>query len=152
MQVYGIDLSMEKFDVNFIGEKGKKKNKQVKSNICVIGIGSNIEPHENIRRAIELVSEEAQILSLSSFVITKPIGTIKQPDFLNGAVKVCTNLSKTKFKEFLRSVEDDMGRDRSIGPYGPRNIDLDIVVWNGKIIDSDYYQRDFLKKTVDELI
>ena len=124
----------------------------MKTSICVIGIGSNIDPQKNILRAIELVKEEAQVLSLSSFVLTKPIGKIEQPDFLNGAVKVCTNLSKTKFKEFLRSVEDGMGRDRSKGPYGPRNIDLDIVVWNGKIIDPDYYKRDFLKKTVDELI
>jgi 2-amino-4-hydroxy-6-hydroxymethyldihydropteridine diphosphokinase len=45
-----------------------------------------------------------------------------------------------------------MGRDRTIPKFGPRNIDLDIVVWNGTIVDEDYYTRDFLQKSVAELL
>jgi 7,8-dihydro-6-hydroxymethylpterin-pyrophosphokinase len=44
-----------------------------------------------------------------------------------------------------------MGRDRTAPKFGPRNIDLDIVVWNGEIVDNDYYTRDFLQKSVDEI-
>jgi len=44
-----------------------------------------------------------------------------------------------------------MGRDRTVAKFGPRCIDLDIAVWNGEIVDKDYYTRDFLKKSVDEI-
>jgi 7,8-dihydro-6-hydroxymethylpterin-pyrophosphokinase len=45
-----------------------------------------------------------------------------------------------------------MGRDRTGPKFGPRCIDLDIVVWNGEIVDEDYYTRDFLQKSVAELV
>jgi 2-amino-4-hydroxy-6-hydroxymethyldihydropteridine diphosphokinase len=82
---------------------------------------------------------------------TKPIGISTQPDFTNGALKIRTNLNQEDLTKLLKSIEDDMGRDRSVPKFGPRCIDLDIAVWNGEIVDDDYYTRDFLKKSVDEI-
>jgi 2-amino-4-hydroxy-6-hydroxymethyldihydropteridine diphosphokinase len=48
-------------------------------------------------------------------------------------------------------LEDWMGRDRSQKKFGPRNIDLDILIWNDAIVDPDYYTRDFLRKSAAEL-
>jgi len=45
-----------------------------------------------------------------------------------------------------------MGRDRSLPKFGPRTIDLDILIWNKKVVDEDYYKRDFLRKGVEEII
>ena len=45
-----------------------------------------------------------------------------------------------------------MGRNRSHDQHGPRTIDLDIVIWNEDIIDQDFYERNYLKESVLELI
>jgi 2-amino-4-hydroxy-6-hydroxymethyldihydropteridine diphosphokinase len=82
---------------------------------------------------------------------TKPIGIENQPEFTNGAVKIKTSLNQENLTVLLKSIEDQMGRDRTVAKFGPRNIDLDIVVWNGEIVDDDYYTRDFLQNSVREL-
>ena len=121
-------------------------------NICIIGIGSNIGADENIRKMIDLLGLQVEIVSISSFVKTKHIGIDDQPDFTNGAVKVKTELSVTELKSVLVKIEDSLGRDRTASRYGPRTIDLDIIVWNDEIIDPDYFTRDYLKSTVQELL
>ncbi len=74
-----------------------------------------------------------------------------QPDFTNGAVSIITHLDKDQLKKILKRIEDDLGRDRSLPAFGPRTMDLDIVVWNNKIVDDDYHTRDFLRNSVDYL-
>ena len=49
-------------------------------------------------------------------------------------------------------MEKDLGRVASAERFGPRTIDLDIVVWNGKVVDKDFYSRDYLKESVLELL
>ncbi len=120
-------------------------------NECIIGIGSNIEAGKNIPKMLELLGQKVEIVKISSFVQTKPIGITDQSDFTNGVIKIHTKLSEEELKRVLKDIEDKMGRDRSRPKFGPRCIDLDIVVWNGKIIDQDYYSRDFLRKSVDEI-
>jgi 2-amino-4-hydroxy-6-hydroxymethyldihydropteridine diphosphokinase len=118
---------------------------------CIIGIGSNINPEENIAHALNILRAENQVAGVSEFIKTAPIGIPEQPDFLNGAAKILTDKEIKDFKEYLRKVEDRLRRDRSVQKYGPRTIDLDIVMWDGEIIDDDYYKRDFLKRVVDEI-
>jgi len=74
-----------------------------------------------------------------------------QPDFLNGAALIETERSKDEFNFYLKNLEDRLGRDRSLPKFGPRTIDLDIVVWNGEVVDDDYNTRDFLRAAVAEL-
>ena len=119
--------------------------------VCIIGIGSNINPAENIANALKILGGGNEIVKLSGLVQTAPVGIPDQPDFLNGAAKVFTDQEMNDFKGYLKDVEDRLGRDRSVPKYGPRTIDLDIVVWDGEIIDEDYYQREFLKKAVDDI-
>ncbi|WP_372751821.1 2-amino-4-hydroxy-6-hydroxymethyldihydropteridine diphosphokinase [Labilibaculum sp.] len=121
-------------------------------NDCIIGIGSNINPKENIRRVLCLLSKDHVLKKHSSWLNTKPIGITNQDDFVNGAVRLKTQHCREEFTNYLKHIEDRMGRDRSLPKYGPRVIDLDIVVWNGEIVDDDYHSRDFLKKSVDELL
>lgn len=121
-------------------------------NAAIVGIGSNLDAGKNIEQMLEILSTHVQIIKVSTFLITKPIGIINQPDYTNGAVKINTELDRANFELLMKSIEDRMGRDRSAPKFGPRNIDLDLVVWNGEIVDDDYYTRDFLQKTVDEII
>lgn len=124
---------------------------QVKKHECIIGVGSNIDPEENIARALAILRGETEVISVSQFIKTAPVGFIDQPDFLNGAVKLLTAEDKNVFNFYLKSIEDRLNRDRSAPKYGPRVIDLDMVAWDGEIIDPDYYQRDYLRKVVDEV-
>jgi 2-amino-4-hydroxy-6-hydroxymethyldihydropteridine diphosphokinase len=121
-------------------------------NTVIISIGSNIDADTNIPAMLEILGSETHITGLSDMVKTSPIGIKDQPDYTNGAVKVETLLSPEKLDMLLKSVEDRMGRDRTLPKFGPRIIDLDIVAWNGEIVDPDYYTRDFLKKAVDSLL
>jgi 2-amino-4-hydroxy-6-hydroxymethyldihydropteridine diphosphokinase len=120
-------------------------------NLVVIGMGSNIEPYLNFAEAIQRLKKEIKIIRLSSLRVTKPVGIIDQADFINGALLAKTDMDYADLRLFLKKIEDDMGRDRSAPKYGPRNIDLDIVIWNEKVVDDDYYSRDFLKDAVEEL-
>ena len=118
---------------------------------CIIGIGSNIDPEQNVATALFFLRQEHELISVSTLVKTSPIGISDQPDFLNGAAKIFTEMEMTDFKNYLKGVEDQLKRDRSAPKFGPRTIDLDIVIWDGEIVDPDYYNRDFLKSVVDEI-
>jgi 2-amino-4-hydroxy-6-hydroxymethyldihydropteridine diphosphokinase len=121
-------------------------------NTAIIGIGSNIDSGKNIAQMLEILGSHVQIVKISTFLKTKPIGITNQPDFTNGAVKINTEFDRTNLEVLLKAIEDQMGRNRSAPKFGPRNIDLDLAVWNGEIVDNDYYTRDFLQKSVTEVI
>ena len=123
----------------------------MKKHECIIGIGSNIDPEKNIASALFILRQEQEFVSVSSLIKTSPIGISEQPDFLNGAAKVLTEMELADFKSYLKGVEDRLKRDRTTPKYGPRTIDLDIVKWDGEIVDPDYYCREFLKNAVDEI-
>ncbi len=101
---------------------------------------------------LNLLGREVEILKVSEMVQTKPIGIDNQPDFTNGAVKISTVLNRQDLNLLLKSIEDKLGRDRTVAKLGPSTIDLDIVVWNGEIVDPDYFTRDYLKYSVDQLL
>lgn len=121
-------------------------------NEVIIGIGSNIDAEMNILKMIDILKKKVEVVKISEMIKTKPIGITNQPDFTNGAVKIKTSLNPEDITKLLKSIEDEMGRDRSAPKFGPRIIDLDLVVLNGEIVDKDYYTRDFLKKSVDEIL
>ncbi len=121
-------------------------------NQAVIELGSNIEPEKNILRAKKLLSEKFKIVRESKFSKTKPIGGIKQPNFLNGAILLETELELAELRNILKSIEQTLGRAKDSLKFGPRTIDLDIIVWNKKIIDPDFYARDYLRISVLEIL
>lgn len=120
-------------------------------NDCIIGIGSNIEAEFNIQEMIRLLAVDVEIVKLSQMVVTKPIGIIEQSDYTNGAVRIRTEMELEELSVYLKKLEDQMGRDRTQKKFGPRNIDLDILIWNNEIVDPDYYARDFLRNSAAEL-
>ncbi len=121
------------------------------TNNVIIGIGSNIDAEKNIAEMLQILKDKVEIVKVSTMIKTRPIGIENQPDYTNGAVKIMTNLNSEDLTVLLKAIEDQMGRDRSAPKFGPRNIDLDIVVWNGEIVDDDDYTRDFLQQSVREL-
>jgi 2-amino-4-hydroxy-6-hydroxymethyldihydropteridine diphosphokinase len=118
----------------------------------VIGLGSNIDPEANLEQAVQELKSRFKVSKRSQWIRTKPIGIQDQPDFYNGALLMETELEQQSLKQELKRIEDILGRDRSLPKFGPRTIDLDILIWNKKVVDEDYYERDFLRKGVEEII
>lgn len=124
----------------------------MKTNRAVLGLGSNIDPEENIRKAIEIISGEVSLIKTSSFVETEPVGFEEQRSFINGALLIETPLGAFELKRRLREIEGELGRVRTANKNGPRTIDLDILVWNGEVVDADVYERGFLRDSIKELL
>jgi 2-amino-4-hydroxy-6-hydroxymethyldihydropteridine diphosphokinase len=131
------------------GEGGLKKK-------AYIGIGSNIgNKIENCKKAIELLKENPQIkvTKISDFYEAEPIGYKEQEWFVNCAVEIETDLNPHELLLLCQKIESKLGRERKI-KYGPRIIDLDILLYNNDIIDttelkiphSEMHKRKFVLK------
>lgn len=117
-------------------------------NRAVVGLGSNIEPDSNIAEAKKELAQEFRLVAISPIVETAPVGYARQANFKNGAVLLETSLDRAGVTSILKSIESKLGRMPGGNRYGPRTIDLDVVVWNGRVVDPGYYTRDFLKDAV----
>lgn len=121
-------------------------------NHVVVGLGSNIAPEQNIPKAKEILAQKCSILAESRFAMTKSVGDTQQSDFMNGTVLLETELDSNRLKAELKKIESRLGRGENHSHETPRTIDLDIVLWNGAVVDQDFYKRDYLKESVLELV
>ena len=119
---------------------------------AIVSVGSNIEPVRNIDQAIEILRAEQELIGQSTMIQTRPVGLANQPDFINGALLVETDLDYDDFNRYLKNVESRLQRVREGQDFGPRTIDLDIVVWDRKVVHDDYYQYEHTRIPVDEII
>ena len=122
-----------------------------------VGLGSNLGDREAmIRRAAEMIDATR----LSTIRETEPWGYADQPAFLNAVAEVETDLSARELLDALLAVERELGRERGSGPrYGPRTIDLDLLLYGGEIIDERglavphplLHEREFALEPLHEL-
>jgi len=104
-----------------------------------LSIGSNIGDKQGyIDKAIDLLNEsnDIRVLSVSDIIKTKPYGGVEQDDFLNGAIKIETLLPPFLLLDKLHEIEALCERERTIH-WGPRTLDLDILLYEDEIIFSD---------------
>ena len=102
---------------------------------AVISLGSNIdEPEKNLDLAINLLKEATDLIIVSKYFITKPVGLIEQPDFVNAIAIIESELPALELLSLLNGIEKAMGRVRDV-KWGPRNIDLDLIQY-GTILSS----------------
>ncbi len=100
-----------------------------------LGVGSNLgDKQENIRKALELLHEKCEVRAVSSLYNTEPVGFADQDWFLNGAVKIETELAPDDLRSFLRSIEERLGK-KSVRKNGPRTIDLDILFYGNRTLN-----------------
>ena len=107
------------------------------SKTAFVGIGSNLGDREgNLRRAVELLSAEdgIDIVSVSEIRETDPVGPVEQAPFLNGAVRIETDLAPRELLQRLLGVEQRLGRVRE-ERWGPRTIDLDLLLYGDEVVD-----------------
>jgi 2-amino-4-hydroxy-6-hydroxymethyldihydropteridine diphosphokinase len=106
--------------------------------LVYVGLGSNLGDREGtIRRALEWLAADGKIevVAVSTLRETDPVGYLDQPRFLNGAAALRTELPPRALLERLQDVERGLGRDRSGQRYGPRTIDLDLLLYGGESVD-----------------
>jgi 2-amino-4-hydroxy-6-hydroxymethyldihydropteridine diphosphokinase len=102
-----------------------------------VGLGANLGDREgSIRRAVELLSQEPaiEVVAVSTLRETDPVGYLDQPRFLNGAAAVETELAPRELLDRLLAVERAIGRTRGGPRFGPRTIDLDLLVYGDEIV------------------
>jgi 2-amino-4-hydroxy-6-hydroxymethyldihydropteridine diphosphokinase len=103
-----------------------------------VGMGANLGPREvTLLRAVDLLGAlpRVDVLEVSGLRETAPVGNVDQPEFLNGAVAVETSLSPRELLDALLGVERELGRVRDGTQWGPRTIDLDLLVYGDEIVD-----------------
>ncbi|MBQ7454673.1 MAG: 2-amino-4-hydroxy-6-hydroxymethyldihydropteridine diphosphokinase [Selenomonadaceae bacterium] len=121
--------------------------------ICYLGLGANLgEREQTLRRAIERVKKisNVKLLRVSSFYETEPWGVEGQPNFINAAIKISTELEPLALLDELQRVESELGRVRK-KKWEPRPIDIDILLIEGREIFSErltvphpfLFRRDF---------
>jgi len=104
-----------------------------------LGLGANLgDPRMNCLSAIRKLrdSEGCNVLKVSPFYRTEPVGIEDQPWFVNCAVEVATDLSPVALHARCSEIEGSLERSRTIR-WGPRTIDIDLLLWPGRICVSN---------------
>jgi len=127
-----------------------------------VGLGSNLE--DPVAQVLEAVEElemipDSILVSRSSLYRGKPMGPVDQPDYVNAVVAMDTLLSAESFLQELQRIEDLQGRVRGGEQWGPRIIDLDLLLYGKQKINkpdltvphSGMHERDFVIIPLSEL-
>ena len=102
---------------------------------AVVALGANLgNPQEQIELALVLLKESTDVLAISSFYVTKPVGGPDQPDYINAVCTLESELPAADLLSLLHGIEKTLGRER-IEHWGPRTIDLDLIQY-GNILSS----------------
>ena len=106
-----------------------------------VGLGSNLQgPVRQLENAFELLAgiHRTRLIKKSSLYRSAPFGGVEQPDFVNAAAALMTRLSAAELLIELQRIENECGRERGDVQWGPRVLDLDLLVYsNQKIEEQD---------------
>lgn len=133
--------------------------------VCYLGIGSNLgNRRRNIRLALQKINQlrETKVLKVSKIIETEPVGgPAGQSKFLNAAIKINTALSPSILLKKFKKIEMELGRTKTkTNRFGPRSIDLDILFYADKIINTQNlkvphpkcFKRQFVLRPLLEII
>lgn len=117
-------------------------NSSLTWHVAYLGLGSNLDNPaaqlDEACRRLRLI-QGVEIIRISSYYETPPVGVLDQPWFINAAVGVRTSLSPEDLLSALLQVENDMGRIRK-ERWGPRLVDLDLLLYNNNVINTPRLQ------------
>jgi 2-amino-4-hydroxy-6-hydroxymethyldihydropteridine diphosphokinase len=104
-----------------------------------VGLGSNMaDPASQLAGAVARLAAlpKTELLAQSAFYSSKPVGPQNQPDFVNGAVWLRTELPPLELLDQLQAIEQAHGRERT-QHWGPRTLDLDLLLYGNEAIASE---------------
>ncbi len=103
-----------------------------------VGLGSNLQgPARQLEIAFELLARipGTRLIRKSSLYRSSPFGGVEQPDFVNAAAALMTRLLAAELLLELQRIENECGRERGDIQWGPRVLDLDLLVYSNQKID-----------------
>jgi len=106
-----------------------------------LGLGSNLDdPAAQVARAIDAIAAlpDSVLRAVSSFYRNPPMGPQEQPDYVNAVVAIETRLAPRVLLEAMQGIERSQGRDRSGQRWGPRTIDLDLLLYGDRVLNEDH--------------
>ena len=127
-----------------------------------VGVGANLGDRERtMRRALDLLGARPgiEVVTVSTLRETDPVGYLDQPRFLNAAAELRTSLEPRALLEALLAVERELGRTRDGPRFGPRSIDLDLLLYDDVVLDDPgltlphprLHERSFVLEPLSEL-
>lgn len=130
--------------------------------MAYIGIGSNLDdPVAQVREAIEELGiiPDSLLIASSSLYSSKPMGAIDQPDYVNAVVSIDTVLSPQTLLQTLQGIERRRGRMHTVEKWGPRVLDLDLLLYGHRVIETadltvphpGLHERDFVLVPLEEI-
>ena len=108
-----------------------------------IGLGSNLaEPLKQLHSALQAMAElpQTQLLAVSSFYLSDPLGPADQPRYVNAVAALDCGLPPLALLDALQAIELNQGRVRKAERWGPRTLDLDILLFGQRVIDEPRLQ------------
>ncbi|HEX5836270.1 MAG TPA: 2-amino-4-hydroxy-6-hydroxymethyldihydropteridine diphosphokinase [Anaerolineales bacterium] len=115
-----------------------------KSHLAYLSLGSNIQPEENLVRAVRLLQQHGQIETVSNAWESKSVGA-EGPNYLNACLAFVTSFSPAGLKEKVISpIEQALGRKRTGNRFAPRTMDIDIVIFDSMSCDDKYWEQAFV--------
>ncbi len=107
-------------------------------NRVFISLGSNLgDRKKTLERSLERLGSVFNLKAVSSLFESEPWGYREQDNFLNAVIEIETTVVPRKLLSLLKGVERDFGRDNTGLRWGPRTLDLDILLYNSDIIDEE---------------
>ncbi len=110
------------------------------SDVVYVGLGSNMDnPQEQLQEAVKHIHnhEQVSVQTCSFLYESSPMGPQNQSNFINAVCQLNTSLTPIELLDFLQSVEQLHGRTRVGERWGPRTLDLDILLFNNLRMDND---------------
>lgn len=104
-----------------------------------IALGSNLaQPLQQVKHALEALNQlpHTRLLLCSPLYRTKPLGPPNQPDFLNAVAALDTQLPPEQLLDHTQAIERNQGRVRKQQRWGPRTLDLDIMLYGDQVINT----------------
>jgi len=108
--------------------------------LAYIGLGSNLsDPQAQIASALDKLKqlEQCTVSQISSLYFSRPMGPQDQPDYMNAVVAIETNLNAIALLEQLQRIEKNAGRVRKDNRWGARVLDLDILLFDQQVINTE---------------
>ena len=131
------------------------------SDVVIFVIGSNIGDRvAHLVAAREGLSRFGKIIAASRLYLTSAFGVRDQPDFLNTAIALETELDPWEMLENIKELERELGRNDESQRHGPRVIDIDIALWEHIIVDDEFLSiphkglptRDFFLRPILDIL
>jgi dihydroneopterin aldolase/2-amino-4-hydroxy-6-hydroxymethyldihydropteridine diphosphokinase len=123
-----------------VGVKINRVQPADSNELIYLSLGSNVKPRQNLELALKEIFKKYPLQGLSHVYETSPVGDSKQTAFWNMAAAVSTHEKPVMIRRWLAALEKKAGRKKNTKNFGPRTLDVDLIVWKDLVQKSKTFQ------------